>query len=1124
MADINGKRISSPYSSPTIHYDITYTKSRISNSQMRYNFTIKTSLNSTGSYFYSFNSLQCTITVNGTSGSVELKDRNSNWSGIGPHSTKTLSITCTSTKANEIQTVRFRVNNPNTSSSEWNAGEIDNSSYTVTSSPLLYTACSPPTNVRLNVSIAAPGYPTNHSGVTLMWSPGKSGTNNTLQSYYVQQRIGTTGQWTDATRNGSRPVNPGANATSIGLDLPSSARGQQIYFRIRAEGSAGSSYYSSYVTTSVPVTVNTLPVITNYKANANKISKNGKDGVYFSWNISDPQYYAQVLTTIYSSNIGGISDTTTLENKYIDIPAGNGADKFILTLKARDDAETNPTEYKIEVKYNKPSTMQTLTTTAVDGSRVANILLNYTADNPDSDTLRYYIQGAQADTLEGLNSASYRDIVSTLSTSYTDDMSWATAGNYVKYRVRVNDGYDYSDYLELTTIVRKNRPIPLPSADTFKCFYPYVYNETTYELSMFENSITLEWQNSFDQSLLLPGQSLSQVRIERGTSNSSSGSFTNWSSIGTFNSSTNTNIDTGQVLANLTRDWYVKYRIYYIDDMGLESSYLESNSMRKNRAPSLTGVVNFTGLSFDFAYHPYTDLDGLLNITWNWGSDDMPNIGDGGPSDAPHTFEIAFYLPSTNQTTIISTATNSTDGEITWQEGSSTNSYNIITSTRANNTVTLADWINTAFASTTKNDIYEYCEIRITAIDIFGVRSNTIYNTFTMVLSEAPYFDETVYNELNSEMYLGKAENFIISKVIEYEGLSVPLEIPLTNDSKDNYQMVNSGEKIKFKWPVAKDYNGDQDISYYYIYSYYKENDGEILNTEDYSKYNQLRMIDYRNDENFSETNGICSYTIPQTSIIDINRVVKFFIYATDSRGNISRRIKFPYGLELCRHTTPSITLENARFSSSGSDTSELALEYMVTHYGGSNLSNARSPLEYPNRRNLEEINTRDNRNITIAVEVGESLDSFSDYDTNFYSISGIEYPWNEELNIAIPSNELITSSDSSIALNVHQNWYIRLRITVNYESGSRTSFSNIILLRNISAPYSFRKIGLGINQGDPEGKLHVSPRINTSNNEDRAIFGGEDNTKRLIIDLTNGRIISGWIDGGDIDTVFENI
>ena len=329
MADINGRTLISS-GSPDVEYYITYTKTRINNSSMRYVFTIKTSLGSSQSYLATGHNLQCTITINGGKGSATLKDRDSVWRGVGPHSTKTITVNCASTTGNSAQTVSFSVVN-----SYGNAGDYSSSSYTVTSSPLTsttptYSSCIAPTNVKIDSSYGTycPKTPDDFAtttsslpSITLQWDSGAGGTNNTLQKYYIQQYIITkeklphvnyldtdkitsgafAGYWGTFFRvssingiNNSNAYHPSANTTSVTVGLiyetPSGyypiPRGARISYRIRSEGSAGSNYYSGYTGTKTAIFINNLPTVSALTFDKSFIPATG-GSISFTWTGTD---------------------------------------------------------------------------------------------------------------------------------------------------------------------------------------------------------------------------------------------------------------------------------------------------------------------------------------------------------------------------------------------------------------------------------------------------------------------------------------------------------------------------------------------------------------------------------------------------------------------------------------------------------------------------------------------------------------------------------------------------------------------------------------------------------------------------------------------------------------------
>lgn len=104
------------------------------------------------------------------------------------------------------------------------------------------TSVGKPSNVKLDKTLAR----AENDPVELSWSAGSTGTNNSVTGYDVQQRDSadgsTWGSWT--TASGS-PVS-GRRITVY----PPDTVGHYRQFRVRTRGSAGSSYYSSYVTSS----------------------------------------------------------------------------------------------------------------------------------------------------------------------------------------------------------------------------------------------------------------------------------------------------------------------------------------------------------------------------------------------------------------------------------------------------------------------------------------------------------------------------------------------------------------------------------------------------------------------------------------------------------------------------------------------------------------------------------------------------------------------------------------------------------------------------------------------------------------------------------------------------------
>ncbi len=243
MADINGAVLHAG----DITYTITYTAERPNNSQMTYHFSISSYLDPSG-FLIVGNALLCTITVNGSSSQTRIKESQFIWSGGQTHNNE-VSVTCPSTTGGATQTVIFSVASDGMYSTT--SGVITNAFYTVTSLPLLTTACSPPSACSLNVTVA-------ETEATLSWSGASGGINNAITGYEIQysesSNNSTWGSWIALT------VVESSDTFGNVTVAPSTTRGYYRRFRVRTRGAAGATYYSGYTISSSSVRRNLWPV------------------------------------------------------------------------------------------------------------------------------------------------------------------------------------------------------------------------------------------------------------------------------------------------------------------------------------------------------------------------------------------------------------------------------------------------------------------------------------------------------------------------------------------------------------------------------------------------------------------------------------------------------------------------------------------------------------------------------------------------------------------------------------------------------------------------------------------------------------------------------------------------
>lgn len=115
---------------------------------------------------------------------------------------------------------------------------VVNTSYEAPAFTLIhYTACGAPTSPAVSQTLS-------RDAVTLSWGAGSAGTNNSVTGYDVQRR-----ESTDGSSWGSWADVPGSPVTGTSLSVsPPDTVGNYYQYRVRTRGSAGSDYYSGWVT------------------------------------------------------------------------------------------------------------------------------------------------------------------------------------------------------------------------------------------------------------------------------------------------------------------------------------------------------------------------------------------------------------------------------------------------------------------------------------------------------------------------------------------------------------------------------------------------------------------------------------------------------------------------------------------------------------------------------------------------------------------------------------------------------------------------------------------------------------------------------------------------------------
>lgn len=223
-------------------------------------------------------------------------------------------------------TLKWYNNNINTSYSGVHFNGLSvSTNITFTISPST-TALSTPGSLSVNTSSQKGG-----SNITLSWSRVDNATGNNLTKYYIQHN--GTGSWTSNGWSASQ-YNPGSGATSITLLCPNYP-GKIVKFRIRAEGSAGSSYYSGFRESSNSITVRSNPTAyapsisqSNGAFNLSwRKASNGTGNTVSGYTFkvryrpnSSSSYTTQTIGTLSASSTSNSTNPMNFDNKWFDAP------------------------------------------------------------------------------------------------------------------------------------------------------------------------------------------------------------------------------------------------------------------------------------------------------------------------------------------------------------------------------------------------------------------------------------------------------------------------------------------------------------------------------------------------------------------------------------------------------------------------------------------------------------------------------------------------------------------------------------------------------------------------------------------------------------------------------------
>ena len=292
-----------------------------------------------------------------------------------------------------------------------------------------YTDCTAPTSISVSRSIGTPG-----QSITVSWSGAKGGTNNSIKSYTVFYRYGA--QPTTSSYQSYKTVTTTSTSGSTTIPI-SSTRGTVTYIKIRANGSAGSSYYSS-LSSSASCTTNSLPNAPSVSVNKSVVPSTGGT-VTFTVTAGSDANSSQSRTLYYSTSSGGT------KTKFTSPLSRSITSAQTLYFYTYDGLEYSSATSK-SISVNTKPTVTLSTDSAYEyyynGSVYTEGYSLSCSSNKSSVTYYYYIVVGGTSTLVGSSTANSRTIRT---------YQYVQPGNSFYFRVRVSDGIEYSNYANSST-------------------------------------------------------------------------------------------------------------------------------------------------------------------------------------------------------------------------------------------------------------------------------------------------------------------------------------------------------------------------------------------------------------------------------------------------------------------------------------------------------------------------------------------------------------------------------------------------------------------------------------------------------------------------------------------------
>ena len=979
--------------------------------------------------------------------------------GVGTHTLWSNTYSITHTTSNPVSfTISWNQDTPGS------GGRLSQGNTTFTLDAITLTsACGPPTACSVNLT----GYRAPNASVTLSWSGAANGTGNTINNYRVERKIGS-GSW-------ALLVNVASTSTSSSTTVTVPAdRGNVIYYRVRTEGTAGSSYYSGFKEATNSFTVNRLPSAPTINSGPGAKVSSGTSSVTFTLTAGADQD-GQTRTLYRSTTPGGTKTLITSPNT---VSISSGANTFYFFTY--DGVEySSATSYSVE--RNVAPTISTISWTAgiIPGANstpnwplMSRISVTYTTSKTGI-TEEWFYKRSTTTTLGAQTSFTPGGPVYNFDIS---KISGINRGDYYTIGLRVTDGYDTSaiSWCKASYGYQRPRLPQLPTIGNFFNKYNSAVTTSGSTATDFSSGITITWTNPTTPT------GYANIRETRLVFQTRATSSTAWSTTSTSVAGSKVPGNTSAYSANITtptRGHQVRFGVRIIDEAGEENIIWKSTIYTRATLPAHQGKA--VSVSFG-VFKPMS----------------MTSTGTTLP------FSIPTYTTNTNtpRWTLTATIGSYTVSILTGVTNSSTATQEIKPTYKQLSDAFKIEGLKTGGNWNTlhKNVVYQ------------AYMTNAFGDSSAIAVSAAQTVDFRENPVLEGALNVGIRYNAASTGVTN-------IRCPLSGADaavRKHTRMINPKEHIVLAFAQATDLNND--IVFYevqYTTADTQPTDVAIAPSTD-SLYSNLVTLPKGNmftgslsiNGGTATSKNIFSFVRPE---LGFTKFCWFRMRAVDSMGLTSAWIYSDTFLILCTVTPSELSIEEVSINASN----QLIVKYTVPNLGGAVFETGSGTYQnYPNlERTISDLTMPTSGTLKIEYSLSSSFTPTT--EANYGSTS----PTLTKGSYYTEMNGVRNRTTPALAAALQgKRLYVRISLTLVHSLTANTtvsSFSNIYVFYVEEPTWSQRANWFGINTRQVgENEVFRVAAFGSSKTKIRLIGLGD---KEIVIDLSTGEIDGATISGG---------